>query len=63
MMQREAKYAVVPADVARVSSAGKLVPLKDGTAEVVVTVGNQTAKVPLLVQGIAAPPCLVSART
>lgn len=53
---REAKYAVVPADVAQVSSAGKLVPLKDGTAEVVVTVGNQTAKVPLLVQGIATPP-------
>lgn len=52
---RQAKYSVVPEGFAQVSTAGRVVPLKDGQGEILVQVGSLSARIPLKVQGIASP--------
>ncbi len=50
-LTRRVKYTVEPASVLAIDSAGRLQPLTDGDATVVVTHGGETVRVPAKVSG------------
>lgn len=52
---REANYRVLDSSVVTISPAGLIQPQRDGETEVHVRYGNTTIRVPVTVQGIAAP--------
>lgn len=52
---RTAKYAVADAKIVQVDSFGMVTPLAEGQTEISITVGNETAKVPVRVEGLKSP--------
>ena len=50
---RAAKFATSQPSVVTVDESGYVLPIADGTAEISVTLGGQTSKVPVTVKGMA----------
>ncbi len=53
---REANYEASVAGLVSISSSGRVIPLRDGTAELRIRVGEQSARVKVQVTGMTAPP-------
>lgn len=55
-VSREARYEVLPAELARVDVDGLVHPLRDGSGEIRISVGASQTRVPLTLIGQATPP-------
>jgi len=59
---RRATYRTEPADVVAVSPSGQVTPLRDGTATILIQVGDSQGVVPVTVHGLSKPPPISFAR-
>ncbi len=55
-LTRQASYATTVPGIISTTPTGRITPLRDGATELIVMVGMQTARIPVQVRGVAAPP-------